>query len=66
MARASWKTDGHGVLGLRATLQLAVEVPAVREGLADQHAEVVPGLVLRNLAVASADAVVAKTEAEHG
>lgn len=44
MALASWKTDGHGVFGLRETLQLAVEVPAVREGLADQHAAVVPGL----------------------
>jgi hypothetical protein len=55
---------GHEVLGLRATLQLVVEVPAAKEGLADQHAEVVPGLALRNLAVASADAVVVKTEAE--
>lgn len=44
MALASWRTDGHGVFGLRETLQLAVEVPAVREGLADQHAAVVPGL----------------------
>lgn len=66
MARALWKTDGHGVFGLRATLQLVVEVPAVREGLADQHAAVVPGLVLRYLDVASVDAVVAKNGVGYG